>query len=101
MAQKTGLSNFSTVLWITVIVWFISLILTGLTGATMFIFLIPLLFSFVYSIVLRMHVVRTQNITECGTFGEFCCGFWCWYCSVAQSKPVRYTFIPWSTVRSK
>jgi hypothetical protein len=66
--------------------WLLGLILTFATGAGAFLVLIPLLFSFVVSIMLRMHVVRTENITECGPFGEFCAGFWCWYCSIAQSK---------------
>lgn len=86
MAQKTGLSNFNTVMWLTVTMWFIGFILTAFSGASIFILIIPMLFSFVYAIVLRMHVVKTQNITECGTLGEFCCGFWCWYCSISQSK---------------
>lgn len=86
VSQKTGFSKFTTIVWATAGMWLLGLILTFATGAGAFLVLIPLLFSFVVSIMLRMHVVRTENITECGPFGEFCAGFWCWYCSIAQSK---------------
>ena len=47
----------------------------------------PMLFAFVFAILLRIHIVQRDRIQECGSnpcVGEFCCGFWCWYCSVAQ-----------------
>lgn len=86
MAQKTRLARFSTVIGAVAFFWVMGVILALATGSGLFILLLPLLFSFVASIVLRLHIVREENITELGPLGEFCCGFWCWYCSVAQSK---------------
>lgn len=45
----------------------------------------PMIFASLYAIGLRLHLARRDNITEMGPVGEACTGFWCWYCSVAQS----------------
>ena len=87
MAQKTGFSSLNSLILAFSIFWLVGIILTAVTGAAVFIIIIPLLFAFIVALVLRMHIARRENITECGgPFGEFCTGFWCWYCSVAQSK---------------
>eukprot|EP00429_Kryptoperidinium_foliaceum_P092581 CAMPEP_0176184792 /NCGR_PEP_ID=MMETSP0121_2-20121125/1006_1 /TAXON_ID=160619 /ORGANISM="Kryptoperidinium foliaceum, Strain CCMP 1326" /LENGTH=74 /DNA_ID=CAMNT_0017523195 /DNA_START=381 /DNA_END=605 /DNA_ORIENTATION=+ len=42
-------------------------------------------FAFFFAIGLRIHLANRENIQDFGgCFGEFCCGFWCWYCSVTQ-----------------
>jgi hypothetical protein len=57
--------------------------------------LMPMFFAFFYAIALRMHVANRENITEFGgCFGEFCCGFWCWYCSIAQCTFVCFPCFP-------
>jgi hypothetical protein len=72
-----------------VIIWVIGMIITLATGSVVWVVLMPMFFAFFYAIALRMHVANRENITEFGgCFGEFCCGFWCWYCSVAQSKSI-------------
>jgi hypothetical protein len=90
VAQKTGFTKFSTVVGSAALFWLIGIILTLATGAGAFILVIPMIYSFVVAIVLRMHIVRTESITETGPFCEFCTAFWCWYCSVAQSKSSCY-----------
>ena len=70
-----------------VVIWIVAFILTGIFGSAYFIVLMPLFFAFFFSIGLRLHIVNRDNLMDNGgCFGEFCCGFWCWYCSVAQSK---------------
>jgi len=39
-----------------------------------------------------MHFVQRHNINEIGLFGEFCCGVWCWYCSVSQMARHLYGY---------
>ena len=96
MSQKTGFTSFQFAIWIFLFVWLVAIILQGVVGAG-FIVWLPLLFAFGYAIALRLHIVRRYNITECGDncfgcIGEFCCGFWCWYCSVVQSKITMKVF---------
>jgi uncharacterized membrane protein YjjP (DUF1212 family) len=57
---------------------------------------IPMIFASVYAMTLRVHIARKENINECGAnpaCGECCVGFWCWYCSVTQSKYFQWFVI--------
>ncbi len=48
-----------------------------------------MIFAFCFALGLRLFIVSKEGINECGAnpcLGECCVGFWCWYCSVAQSK---------------
>eukprot|EP01032_Pedospumella_encystans_P010231 gene10231-11975_t len=84
-AQKVGYSTFANPVGAFVVIWIVAFILTGIFGSAYFIVLMPLFFAFFFSIGLRLHIVNRDNLTDNGgCFGEFCCGFWCWYCSVAQ-----------------
>lgn len=87
VGQKVGYSSFQCPIWTYVILWIIGLIVTLATGNSVFIVFIPMIFAFCFALGLRLHIANRENITEFGgCFGEFCCGFWCWYCSVSQSK---------------
>lgn len=88
--------KLSSTVGFTAVVWIVAAILTLATGAGVFVLVIPMLYSFGMAIFLRMHIIKTEGITESGPFGEFCTGFWCWYCSVAQSKfsPLRCVQAP-------
>ena len=86
MAQKTGFTTFQCPITTYVVIWIVSLIITLATGISEFIILIPMFFALFFAIALRLHIARQENITEFGgCFGEFCCGLFCWYCSVTQS----------------
>ncbi len=85
VSQKTGFISFKSALWAYLGFWIVALIGQAIFGAAIILWL-PMLFSFGFALALRLHIARRQNITECGEVGECCCGFWCWYCSVAQSK---------------
>jgi len=87
MAQKTGFGTFKNALIGYFICLLIGFFLSSATGNGGFLWILPAAFAFCYSISLRLYIARKDNINECGTnpcFGECCCGFWCWYCSVAQ-----------------
>jgi hypothetical protein len=87
VGQKVGYSSFQCPVWTYVVIWIVGFIITLATGAVEWVVLLPMFFAFFYAIGLRIHVANKENIQEFGgCFGEFCCGFWCWYCSVAQSK---------------
>eukprot|EP01031_Cornospumella_fuschlensis_P037663 gene37663-45752_t len=84
--KKVGYSTFKGVLAGFAVSCIIAFILQLVVGAALIIW-IPLLYSFTSALILRVHIAHRQNIHECGQnpcFGEFCTGFWCWYCSVAQ-----------------
>jgi hypothetical protein len=68
------------------VVWLIAFIMGFFIGWALIWF--PIICFWLYALVLRMHFVRQQNINDnpMGLFGELCCGVWCWYCSVSQSK---------------
>ncbi len=88
MAQKTGFASFRTIITTYAVVFVIAFFIQIFAGNAVLLWL-PLLVAFFQALFLRMHIVRRDNITECGNnpvIGEFCCGFWCWYCSVAQSE---------------
>ena len=80
VGQKVGFSTFQCPVWTYVIIWIIGMIITLATGSAVWVVLMPMFFAFFYAIALRMHVANRENITEFGgCFGEFCCGFWCWW----------------------
>lgn len=88
MGQKVGYSTFKSVIYAYVFFWILALIIQLAAGGAILIWL-PMIFAFIYSIGLRLFIVNKEQITECGSsacLGECCVGFWCWYCSVAQSK---------------
>lgn len=87
VAQKTGYASFKTVLCTYFGFWIVALIIQILAGGGVIVWL-PLIVSSIFQICLRLYIVRKDNITECGAnpaLGEFCCGFWCFYCSICQS----------------
>eukprot|EP01031_Cornospumella_fuschlensis_P036347 gene36347-44091_t len=86
VSEKVGYSTFKGVLAGFAVSCIIAFILQLIVGAALIIW-IPLLYSFTSALILRVHIAHRQNIHECGQnpcLGEFCTGFWCWYCSVAQ-----------------
>ena len=91
VSENTGGWKFQTILWIYTAICLASFILQLAVGAAI-LFWLPLICAFFMALTLRLHITKTHSITECGStpgsacLGEFCCGFWCWYCSVAQSK---------------
>lgn len=88
VAQKVGYASFRAVLAVFALACIIGFILT-LVGAGAWIVWIPMIFAFCFALGLRIFIAGKENINDCGgCFGECCVGFWCWYCSVAQSKPL-------------
>lgn len=91
MAQKTGLTGFRNVLWGFIACALTGFIITAVTGSSWIVW-IPMIFMFCMSLALRIHIAKKDQIQDCGgCFGEFCVGFWCWYCSVAQSKCIYFS----------
>eukprot|EP01038_Epipyxis_sp_PR26KG_P016117 gene16117-21905_t len=88
ISQKVGYAKFSGVIGAFSIVYIIGIIVSIATGNVNFFTWFPALFAFIFSIILRLQMVKLHNITECGTnnpyCGEFCCAFWCMPCSIAQ-----------------
>mmetsp|Transcript_3330 Transcript_3330/g.4597 ORF Transcript_3330/g.4597 Transcript_3330/m.4597 type:complete len:218 (+) Transcript_3330:2-655(+) len=92
MAQKTGFAKFNMVIASYVVFYIVGIIIQAVTGIGAVVWF-PMIFSFVFQIALRLYIVRRDNISDCGSspyIGEFCCGFWCWYCSIAQMA--RHTY---------
>eukprot|EP00286_Rhodomonas_abbreviata_P030126 CAMPEP_0181303492 /NCGR_PEP_ID=MMETSP1101-20121128/8591_1 /TAXON_ID=46948 /ORGANISM="Rhodomonas abbreviata, Strain Caron Lab Isolate" /LENGTH=213 /DNA_ID=CAMNT_0023409077 /DNA_START=376 /DNA_END=1017 /DNA_ORIENTATION=- len=93
MAQKIGYASFQCVIMTYVILWTICAIISLATANGIFVFLIPMIFALSFTISLRVHLAARDNITECGgCFGEFCVGFWCWYCSITQMARHLYGY---------
>eukprot|EP01038_Epipyxis_sp_PR26KG_P015308 gene15308-20630_t len=94
MYQKINYVRFSTVIGVYIAIWILGFILQIALGGG-YIVWIPMLCSFIFAIVLRIRIVQLYNITECGNnpyLGEFCCAFWCWYCSIAQMARYLYGY---------
>lgn len=88
MSQKTGFAKFTTVIGAYSVIYLVSIIISAVTGSTVIIWL-PMIFAFLVQLALRLFIVKKENINDCGSnpmVGEFCMGFWCWYCSVTQSN---------------
>lgn len=88
VGQKVGYSNFNAVLWAFAAFCVIGFFVQIFFGNAWIVW-IPLTFAGIYAIGLRMFIAKKENITECGSnpaCGECCVGFWCFYCSVAQSE---------------
>mmetsp|Transcript_39117 Transcript_39117/g.28917 ORF Transcript_39117/g.28917 Transcript_39117/m.28917 type:complete len:222 (+) Transcript_39117:60-725(+) len=86
IGQKTGYSNMNAVLWAFFAFCVLGFFLQIFFGSVLIVW-IPMAFAGIYAIGLRLHIVRRENITDCGAnpvMGECCVAFWCWYCSVAQ-----------------
>lgn len=81
-----GYSNFFTVWGVFIILCIIGFFLELFVGGGL-IFFVPAIFAFTHAIGLRIFIAQREQIRNCGTnpcLGEFCVGFWCWYCSVTQ-----------------
>ena len=94
VSQKVGYSSFQSVITAFVCFCIFGFILQLIIGG-LWVVWIPMIFAFCFALGLRLHITNKENITECGTnpcLGEFCVGFWCWYCSVAQSKQILSLF---------
>lgn len=91
VAQKTGYWNFRSVLFAFAFACFVGFIAQLIVGAAMIVW-IPMFFSFFTALALRLHVVRSEQITECPCFGEFLIGCFCWGCSVAQMARHLYGY---------
>lgn len=87
VSEKTGFVSFSTILGAYGIVYLISIIVSASTGSVMITWF-PMIFAFLCHLALRIHIAKKENILDCRSnplLGECCMGFWCWYCSSAQS----------------
>ena len=97
MAEKTGYQKFQNTLLIYAVVWIVAIIVQLVIGLSAVVWM-PAIFASFFAIGLRLHIVRLHNISECGAnpcsnaLGEVCCGFWCWYCSVAQMARHLYGY---------
>lgn len=88
VAQKVGYSSFRSVILAFVGFCIFGFILELIIGGVWIVW-IPMIFAFCFALGLRLFIVSKEGINECGAnpcLGECCVGFWCWYCSVAQSK---------------
>lgn len=92
MAQKTGFGNFNTVVWTYVFLFIFALILQLVFRGSGAILWIPFSYCLIYSIMLRLHIVRLHDIRQGGSFAECCWGFWCYSCSVSQMARHLYGY---------
>ena len=96
MAEKTNYGKFSYAIGGWVLVMFLSLILNIVADSNVFM-LFPFFYALIYSIMLRMHIIKSKQITDCSSnigMAQFldgcCCGFFCFSCSVCQMA--RYVY---------
>mmetsp|Transcript_24508 Transcript_24508/g.40861 ORF Transcript_24508/g.40861 Transcript_24508/m.40861 type:complete len:211 (-) Transcript_24508:424-1056(-) len=92
MAKKTNYTSFECPVFTYITLWFIFFIITLITGSGVWVVLFPMFFVLFFAIALRLHIVRQDNITECGSFAECCTGFWCFYCSITQMARHLYGY---------
>jgi hypothetical protein len=87
VSEKVGHSKFSTAVGMYLVFGTIAFFVQIFTGGAIILWM-PLLFSFVYALSLRMYLVKKEKIAtdQPGFITEFCVGFWCFSCSIAQSK---------------
>jgi hypothetical protein len=87
VGEKIGHSRFNTIISVYVALGTLAFFIQIFAGSGIIIWL-PLLFSFFYALSLRMYLVKRDNIATdtSSLIAEFCCGFWCFPCSIAQSK---------------
>lgn len=89
IAEKVGCAKFNVLISMYIVIYIIAIIVQAVTGQNTVVWL-PAICASIFAICVRMHIVKKDNITECGTdsccnlFGECCCGFWCNCCSIAQ-----------------
>lgn len=101
MAEKTGFALFRTISLGYVLMWIITLAISLTSFENRYtVAWLPCLFMMCVNIGLRLHIVRTRQITECGSpadgcgnlVGELCCGLWCLPCAVAQQARFLYGY---------
>lgn len=99
MAEKTKCMRFHYVLLVWGIAVVVGIIIQALSpGAALSFVYLPATVSIIIAIALRLHIVHTTGIRECGNpgcmnnCGECCCGFWCHSCSVAQMARHLYGY---------
>jgi hypothetical protein len=86
VAQKTGYADFRGIMSGFLLACFVGFIAQLIAGFALIVW-VPMFYSLIVSILLRIHLAHREEIQECGgCLGECCIGFWCWYCSVTQSK---------------
>jgi hypothetical protein len=92
MSEKTGYGTFSRALGMWAFLMLTAVIIQLFTGSAIPMF-IPLFYAIFYAIGLRMHIVRSNQIRQCGgSCGECCVGFWCFSCSVSQMARYLYGY---------
>lgn len=84
VAQKTGFASFRVIVIPLVIADVICFLLTLILGLR-WLYILPAIFVFVLSILLRFHVIEAYEISN-NKLVEFCTAFFCCPCSIAQSK---------------
>jgi Cys-rich protein (TIGR01571 family) len=85
VAHKTGCSTFNKVFIPFCVIYIIATIIS-LVPQLQFVYWIPIIFAYIFSIFLRFHVVDRYQITSYGGFGEFLVACCCCSCSICQSK---------------
>eukprot|EP01039_Chlorochromonas_danica_P003406 gene3406-3732_t len=91
ISQKIGFAPFHRVLWIFAASCLLGFILQLSLGRLLIIW-VPLLVSFFLALSIRLYLVRKEEIYGLSSLGEFCVGFWCWPCSVAQMARHLYGY---------
>lgn len=99
MSEKTRFASFRTVFAGYVCLWIIVIAVSFASLMDISVWL-PFLFMVCVNIGLRLHIVRTKGITECGSqadgfsnlCGECCCALWCLPCAVAQQARFLYGY---------
>lgn len=99
MAEKTGYASFRTVLGGYTLMWIIAIIIAFFNTSSSVVWM-PAIFMMLVNIGLRLHIVKTRGITQCGSpatgcgnlMGEACCGFCCGPCAIAQQARFLYGY---------
>ena len=100
MAEKTGFSYFRTIAIGYVCMWIIAIGVAFTQIGNNIVVWLPFIFMLLVNMALRLHIVRTRQITECGTphdgcgnlTGEICCAFFCMSCAIAQQARFLYGY---------
>ena len=85
MSQKIGLATFNQIIMPFMLFWFICFIISLINGLG-WVYALPGISAFIFSIILRFYVMKKYQITESNGCIEFLLGFFCFPCSIAQSK---------------
>ena len=84
VAQKTGLAKFNSIIFPFMLFWFICFVISLVQGLG-WVYILPGASAALLSLWLRFHVINTYQI-QSNCFIEFLSGFFCFTCSIAQSK---------------